>query len=161
MSTTNKSKLYLLIIGILLVTNIAVLFFLLRGQHDEGGHPPRNDRGAMMRDFLQNEIGFSAQQLQQYDTLSKQHRENTKAQFDSLRSSKEQEFKELGSRGFSDSAIFEMVGRSAEKQKTMEFQLLNHFAAIRKLCTAEQQPKFDSLFYKIWNKKKKPDEKGK
>lgn len=161
MSTPTKSKLYLLIIGILLITNIAMLFFFLRGPHDGGGHPPRNDRSAMMRDFLQNEIGFNDQQLQQYDTLSKQHRDNAKAQFDSLKSSKEQEFKELGSRGFSDSAIADMVGRSAEKQKAMELQLLNHFAVIRKLCTADQQPKFDSLFYKIWNKKKKPDEKSK
>ena len=160
MSTPTKSKLYLLIIGILLVTNIAMLFFFLKsGQHDGGGKPARADRSAMMRDFLQNEIGFNAQQLQQYDTLSKQHKENAKAQFDSLKNSKEQEFKELGSSGFSDSAIAEMVGKSADKQKTMEFQLLNHFAAIRKLCTADQQPKFDSLFYKIWTKKKKPDEK--
>jgi periplasmic protein CpxP/Spy len=161
MSTHTKSKLYLLIIGILIITNIAMLFFFLKGQHDGGGKPPHPDRSAMMKDFLQNEIGFNTQQLQQYDSMSKQHKENAKAQFDSLRNNKEQEFKELGSRGFSDSAITELAGRSAEKQKTMELQLLNHFAAIRKLCTTEQQPKFDSLFYKIWNKKKKPDEKSK
>jgi len=160
MSTQVKSKLYLLIIGILLITNIAMLFFFLGdkdGGKKGGGHGP--DRGAMMKDFLKTDIGFNDQQLQQYDTLSKQHKDNMKAQFDSLRSNKEEQFKELGSKGFSDSAIFDMINKSSERQKVMELQMLNHFAAIRKICTAEQQPKFDSLFYKIWSKKKKPEEK--
>jgi len=160
MSTQVKSKLYLLIIGILLITNIAMLFFFLGdkdGGKKGGGRGP--DRGAMMKDFLKTDIGFNDQQLQQYDTLSKQHKDNMKAQFDSLRSNKEEQFKELGSKGFSDSAIFDMINKSSERQKVMELQMLNHFAAIRKICTAEQQPKFDSLFYKIWSKKKKPEEK--
>jgi periplasmic protein CpxP/Spy len=160
MSTQTKSKLYLLIIGILLITNIGMLFFFLGNK--DGGKKPGNrgqDRSAIMKSFLKDSIGFNDVQLQQYDTLSKQHRENSKAQFDSLKNSKEEQFKELGSKGFSDSAIFDMIKKSSEKQKAMEFQLLNHFAAIRKICTAEQQPKFDSLFYKIWSKKKKPEEK--
>ena len=161
MSTQTKSKLYILIIGILLVTNIAVLFFFLNGKHD----PPKGGRGggdkgsAMMKDFLKNDVGFNDQQIQQYDTLSKQHRDKSKADFDSLKVSKEEQFKELGAKGFSDSVIAEMVNRSAENQKMMEEKMLNHFAAIRKICTAAQQPKFDSLFYKIWNKKKKPEDK--
>jgi Spy/CpxP family protein refolding chaperone len=161
MSTQTKSKLYLLIIGILLITNIGMLFFFL-GNKDGGkktGNRGGQDRGAIMKSFLKDSIGFNDVQLQQYDTLSKQHRENSKAQFDSLKNSKEEQFKELGNKGFSDSAIFDMIKKSSEKQKAMEFQLLNHFAAIRKICTAAQQPKFDSLFYKIWSKKKKPEEK--
>ena len=159
MSTPTKSKLYLLIIGILLVSNIVMLFVFL-GNKDEGkkgNHGP--DRGAMMKEFLEKEIGFNQQQLQQYDTLSKQHKEKMKADFDALKSNKELQFKELGTKGFTDSAINDVVSRTAEKQKSMELQMLNHFAAIRKICTPEQQPKFDSLFYKIWNKKKKPEEK--
>jgi protein CpxP len=161
MSTQTKSKLYILIIGILLVTNIAVLFFFLNGKD----HPPKGNKGggdkgpAMMKDFLKNDVGFNDQQIQQYDTLSKQHRERSKADFDTLKVSKEQQFRELGSKGFSDSAIAEMANRSAEKQKLMEAKMLNYFASVRKLCTPEQQPKFDSLFYKVWGKKKKPDDK--
>lgn len=161
MSTHTKSKLYLLIIVILLVTNIAMLFFFL-GDKDggkKGGGPGRQDRSAMMKSFLKDEIGFTAQQLQQYDTLSKQYKEATKGQFDSLRSNKEEQFKELGSKGFSDSAIFDMINKSSERQKVMELQLLNHFASIRKICSADQLTKFDTSFYKIWSKKKKPEEK--
>ena len=160
MSTQTKSKLYILIIGILLVTNIAVLLFFLNGKHDGAkGGGQRGGGVAMMKDFLKNDVGFSEQQIQQYDTLSKQHREKMKADFDTLKVSKEQQFKELGRKGFNDSAITEMANRSAEKQKLMEANMLNYFASVRKLCTPEQQPKFDSLFYKVWGKKKKPDDK--
>jgi protein CpxP len=159
MSTQTKSKLYILIIGILLVTNIAVLFFFLNDKHDGSKGGQRGGGVAMMKDFLKNDVGFNDQQIQQYDTLSKQHREKTKADFDTLKVSKEQQFKELGRKGFNDSVITEMANRSAEKQKLMEANMLNYFASVRKLCTAEQQPKFDSLFYKVWGKKKKPDDK--
>jgi hypothetical protein len=43
--------------------------------------------------------------LQQYDTLSKLHRESVKAFFEELRNSKEKSFKELGASGFTDSII--------------------------------------------------------
>ncbi|WP_462253895.1 hypothetical protein [Ferruginibacter sp.] len=161
MSTQTKSKFYLLIIGILLVTNIAMLFFFM-GNKDagrRGGNRGGYDRGAMMRDFLQKEIGFNDAQLQQYDTLSKQRKEKMKVDMEALKNNKELQFKELGTKGFNDSAIAVAINQSAENQKMMELQMMNHFATIRKICTAEQQPKFDSLFYKIWNKKKKPDEK--
>lgn len=159
MSTQAKSKLYLLIIGILLFTNIAMLYFFLNKKCDEKKPGRSNDRGAMMKEFLQKEIGFNEVQLKLYDTLSKQRKEKMKADFEALKTGKEQQFKELGTKGFSDSAINEIVSKSAEKQKIMELQMLNHFAAIRQICTAEQQSKFDSLFYTIWNKKKKPEEK--
>ena len=163
MSTQTKSKLYLLIIGILLITNIAMLFFFL-GKKDEGKKNNHGgDRGAMMKEFLQKEIGFNGQQLQRFDTLNTQHKDNMKAAFDAMRGNKEQQLKELGSKGFSDSAITGVISQSVEQQKLMELQMFNHFAAIRKICTAEQLPKFDSLFYKILSRKgdgkKKPEEK--
>jgi periplasmic protein CpxP/Spy len=158
MGTQTKSKLYLLIIGLLLITNIAMLLFFMGNKdgHKKGG---RGDRSAMMKEFLQKDIGFNEQQLQLYDTLSKQHREKIKADFEIIRNNKEQHFKELGNKGFGDSAITDAVNKFAEKQKAMELQMLNHFAAIRKICTPGQQSRFDSLFYKIWNKKKKSEEK--
>ena len=159
MSTQTKSKLYLLIIGILLITNIAMLFFFL-GNKGGGKKPNRgNDRSAMMKEFLQKDIGFTEQQIQQYGTLSKQNREKMKADFDAMKTAKEQQFKELGSKGFSDSAITATAIKAAENQKLVEEKMLTYFATVRKLCTAEQLPKFDSLFYKMWGKRKPSMEK--
>ena len=161
MSTQTKSKLFLLIIVILLLTNITLLFFLFNKDGRDGKRPPF-DKGAAAKEFLKKEIEFSDAQLQQYDTLAKQHRDKMKGTFDEMRKSKEQQFKELGRHAFSDSAIADAVTQSVEKQKIMELQFYNHMLEVRKICTTDQLPKFDSLFYKMWSKKpKKPEEKEK
>lgn len=151
MSTTSKNKILLITVVVLLLTNIAMLFlFLNKGPEKRG---PHGGKEAMMTEFLKKEVGFTAQQLQQYDTLSKQHRENLKATFDEMRNSKSQQLRELGSKAFSDSAIILAAARSSDMQKQMEVKMLMHFKEIRNLCTPEQQPKFDSLFYKVWDRK--------
>mgnify|MGYP001342224204 CR=1 FL=1 len=159
MSTQTKSKLYLLIIGILLITNIAMLFFFLDKKDNNKKSNRGNDKSAMMKEFLKTDVGFTDQQLLQYDTLSKLNRERMKADMDAMKSVKEQQFKELGSKGFSDSAIVAAAIKAADNQKQVEEKMLSYFVTIRKLCTAEQLPKFDSLFYKMWSKKKPPTEK--
>ena len=159
MSTQTKSKLFLLIIAILLLTNIAMLFFLFNKDKDGGKKPPP-DRNAAAKDFLQKDIGFTPAQLQQYDTIAKQHREKMKSTFEEMRKAKELLFKEVGAQAFSDSAIAEAASKSAERQKGMEVQFYSNMLEVRKLCTAEQLPKFDSLFYKMWSRKpKKAEEK--
>lgn len=148
----NRSKIFLTIIGILLVANIALVsFFLLK--KDGGRHEKRPDRQAIIASFLKNEIGFSAEQLQQYDTLSSKHRENIKAMFDNLKSSKDKQFKQLTTGNFSDSVMNNVADQSAVSQKTMELQMFYHLKNIRSLCTPAQLPKFDSLFVKVLNRK--------
>jgi protein CpxP len=160
----NRSKVFLAIISILLVANIALVsFFLLK--KDDGKREKRPDRKAMISAFLKNEIGFDTIQLKQYDTLSDRHRENMKKMMDSLRTPKDQQFKELAAANFSDSAMNSLAGQSASTQRTMELRMFNHLKNIRLLCTQEQLPKFDSLFGKILNrkggdgKKKAPEKK--
>lgn len=148
----NRSKILITIIGILLVANIALVFFFLF-KNDGIKHEKRSDRITMITNFLKKEIGFSADQLQQYDTLSNKHRENMKAMFDSLRSSKGKQFKQLTAGDFSDSVINSVADQSALSQKLMELHMFNHLKSIRNLCTPSQLPKFDSLFVKILNRR--------
>jgi len=148
----NRSKVFLAIIGILLVANIALVsFFLLK---KDGGSPEkRPDKKAVIAGFLKNEIGFDAAQLQQYDTLSDRHKENMKKMIDSLRTPKDQQFKELAAANFSDSAMNSLAEQSATVQKAIEWRMFNHIRKVRSLCTPAQLLKFDSLFGKILNKR--------
>jgi protein CpxP len=151
-NTQNKSKVLLTIIGMLLVANVALVsFFLLKKEGTR--HDKRNDRQAMIADFLKKEIGFSTAQLQQYDTLSSKHRENIKGMFDSLKSSKDKQFRQLTTGNFSDSVMNSVAELSAASQKQMELQMFNHLKRVRMICTPEQLPKFDSLFVKVLNKR--------
>jgi periplasmic protein CpxP/Spy len=148
----NRSKVFLAIIGILLVANIALVSFFLLKQ-DGGKREKHPDRKAMIAAFLKNEIGFDTVQLKQYDTLSDRHRENMKKMMDSLRTPKDQQFNELAAADFSDSAMSSLAEKSATLQKAMELRMFNHLRKIRMLCTPEQLPKFDSLFGKVFSRK--------
>ncbi len=152
MEKQNRSKVFLVIIGILLIANIAMLSFFLM-KKDNGRNEKRPDRKAMIADFLKKEIGFNQAQLQQYDTLSDRHRDNVRKMYDNHRSSKDNQFKQLAAGDFSDSIINNVADQSAASQKIMELQMFNHLKNIRALCTPEQLPKFDSLFVKILNRR--------
>lgn len=162
-NTQNRSKVLVAIVMLLLIANIALVsFFLLKKD------PPRRDkyeeRKAMIAGFLKNEIGFNQAQLQQYDSISSKHHDNIKAMFDSLKSSKDKQFKQLAAGNFSDSVMNMVADQSAVSQKMMELQMFNHLKNIRQLCTVEQLPKFDSLFAKVLKKRggdgrKKEEEK--
>jgi Spy/CpxP family protein refolding chaperone len=151
-NTQNKSKIFVAIIVMLMIANIVLVsLFLLK--KDGGRRDKHEDRKAMITQFLKNEIGFSTEQLQRYDTLSDNHRDNIKKMFDSLRSSKDKQFKQLAAGNFTDSVMNSVAEQSAVSQKLMELQMFNHLKSIRSICTAAQLPKFDSLFVKVLNKR--------
>ena len=148
----NRSKVFLVIIAILLVANIAMVsFFLLK--KDGGKRDKKPEWKTVISGFLKNEIGFDTVQLKQYESLSDRHKDNMKKLMDSLRSTKEKEFKELAAVDFSDSAMNTVADRSAATQKTIELKMFNHLRNIRLLCKPEQLPKFDSLFGKVLNRR--------
>lgn len=151
-NTQNKSKIFVAIIVMLMIANIVLVsLFLLK--KDGGRRDKHEDRKAMITQFLKNEIGFSTEQLQRYDTLSDNHRDNIKKMFDSLRSSKDKQFKQLAAGNFTDSVMNSVAEQSAVSQKLMELQMFNHLKNIRSICTADQLPKFDSLFVKVLNRR--------
>ncbi len=155
---TYKSKLLLIIIGILLLSNIVLLSFLMLNKPTPK-RGMRGDRYALISNFLKIDMGFSKEQLQQYDTLNAHYRKTIKAMFDSVRDEKENHLKDLSSTHFSDSAITATATLSVSKQKDIEVVIFRHFKDIRSMCTPEQQPKFDSLFYKALSQKNESQKK--
>ena len=152
MTTEPKNKILLIIIGVLLITNIVLVSFLLINKpFSKKGM--QGDRSIMIAAFLQNEIGFNQQQLKQYDSINVPNRTKVKAMFDTLKSYKENEFKQLAINDFSDTAILKTANIISTKQKEIEIVLYKHYKEIRNICSPEQLPKFDSLFYKILNRK--------
>jgi len=151
----NKNKVFLVIIAILFIANIALLaFFLQKKESPERNRRP--DRKAYISNILKTEIGFNQSQLLQYDTLSNQNREKMGKLFENMRNNKNEQFKQLVAANFSDSAINRVADQSAANQKIMEVQMFNYIKNIRLLCTAAQLPKFDSSVNKIFNRRTEP-----
>lgn len=148
----NKSKAFLVIIAILLITNIAMLIFFLT-KEGPAKQTTRPDRKTYISNFLKNEIGFNQSQLVQYDTLSNQQKEKMTLFFETMRRRKNEQFKELVAGDFNDSVINRLAEKSATSQKVMEVNMLTHIKSIRQLCTPAQRPAFDSLFVKVFNRR--------
>ncbi|MEP6712850.1 MAG: periplasmic heavy metal sensor [Ferruginibacter sp.] len=150
MNTAAKNKMVLLVLGILLIANLVLLsvFFLNKPDVKRGEHK------SPMTDFLQKEIGFNKEQMAEFETIKSDHRSQVKELFDKMRNNKEQAFKELGTKSFSDSAIINAATYSALQQKDLEIQMLKHLKAIRNICTPQQRAKFDTGFYKVMNRGK-------
>ncbi len=158
MNTPPKSKILLIIIGILLMSNLILLFFYISNR-PVAGKNPWGDRKAMTAAFLKNDIGFSAAQLQQYDSLSNLHRKQMKDVFEESKKNKETDFRQVTSNNFSGPAMDTAITKSAQRQAGIEKMMFLYFKDIRALCTATQLPAFDSLFYKAMNKRNDPRKK--
>lgn len=150
-NTQNQKKVFIVIIAILLVANVAMLAFFLQKKEPE--KPQRPDRKTVIANFLKNDLGFNQQQLIHFDTLSKMAHQKIGALYDSSKNKKNEQFKKLAAESFTDSAISFAANEAAASQKIIELQMLYHIKSIRQLCTPGQLPKFDSLFYKVFNKR--------
>ncbi|CAN5834187.1 hypothetical protein BH11BAC4_BH11BAC4_07990 [soil metagenome] len=151
MNTAPKNKTLIIIIAILLIANIATLSFFLMNKC--GTKSGRQDKKAMIANYLSKEVGFNAEQLKRYDTLSKQQRSAMRSSLDGMSAGREEIFRKLASQEFSDSAIDNAANAITIQQRSFEVLMLHHLDDIRNICTPAQKLAFDTGFYKIISKR--------
>jgi periplasmic protein CpxP/Spy len=146
--TVKKNKSLISIIIFLLITNLAMLIFFLvmngQGQRNGHGHDQNGISG-----LLQKEVGFTKEQLDTYQSLRKGHLDKVHTLFDDLRKAKTDFYDLIYTSQVSDSAVNRAAGVIAEKQKTLDLQMFNHFILVRNICTPGQLPKFDTTIKKV------------
>lgn len=151
-NNSKKSKIFLVIFAILLISNIVLLSFLLQKKTPDS-YTNRPDRKVYIAEFLKKEIGFNQQQLLRYDTLSDEQQKIMKSFYDNMRNKKKQQFQQLVTGNFSDTSINRLADESASTQKQIEVTMFNHIKSVRELCSPDQLPKFDTSFVKIFNRR--------
>lgn len=159
MSTIKKNKLFLFIIGLLLLSNITLAVFYTRiDKKDAGSWRERND--SRITQVLKEEVGFSEQQMQQFEAMKQQHRDVMRPLFDSMRYAKEKLYNQLYQPEVQDSVITSASELIGEKQQLVDKQLFHHFRELRALCTPEQQPRFDTLMHNMVQRMIVPGRRG-
>lgn len=152
MNRQSKNRTLIIIFSILLLLNIGMLsyfiFFKEKKIHTE------EKKKSYMSEYLKNDVNFSDSQLQQYDSLKKEHQKITRELYDSMRQNKQKVFKQIGMAGFADSSLENAATYAAAQQKVLEIETLKFLGKTRSLGTLEQQIKFDSSFYKVFSKNK-------
>jgi protein CpxP len=141
-----SNKVFIIIIALLLIANIATIYMLLSGRK------PADEHKNAMRNYLQKEIGFSQKQMQDFDTIKSLHRREVKPLFEMMRENKKNNLQKLGAAGFSDSALAATAAAAGAEQQAMEMKMLRHIRDIRNLCTPAQRTVFDTGFYKVMSK---------
>jgi Spy/CpxP family protein refolding chaperone len=151
MSYLRNNKLLLLIIGVLLVANFALLYlFVFNKPESPHRNPPTPDeRHAMAIKKVKEEVGFNDQQANVYDSLRDNQFKNMKPLFQDVTRSKEEFFSLIYKEGVSDSAINAYASKIGEKQMALDLSTFRYFQSIKALCTEEQKPKMDSFITQI------------
>lgn len=149
MSTTRNRNL-LIIIGVLLLTNIAMLVYFLGSTKQSKAQDERDRTG--MTEMLQKEVGFNDEQIAQYKLLKEKQKKTIRPMFDDMRKAKDSFFRLLSFPETSDSVLNKTADIIAQKQRAVDMQTLNYFKRVRTLCTSEQQPKYDSVVLRMFKK---------
>lgn len=144
-----KTRPLVTIIIFLLITNVAMLVFFIMNKPPDN-RPKKRDMGSSgMSNSLEKEVGFSKDQLAQYQLLRKEQLEKVRPLFGELRTAKKDFYELLYSSAVSDSLITADADSIAQKQKNLDIQMFRYFKSIRDICAPEQLQGFDSTIKKV------------
>ncbi len=150
MDSNKKNKALVSIIIFLLITNVAMLIFFVvlsnpgNKKYSNSGHDQNS-----MSTLLQKEVGFSKDQLDQYQALRTLQRQNVKPLFNEVRKAKQNFYGLLYSQNVSDSLLNADADSIAQTQKKLDLQMFHHFKMVRNICTPDQVQKYDSTIKKV------------
>ena len=143
---SSNNKILTIAVILLLVTNIALVAFMVLGKDKRGGKfPGRSSTSEMMA----KELGMTEQQKKDHKQLKEDHLKNIKPLFDSIRVAKTALYALLKDSTVNDSLVNHYTSQIGENQSTIDKLTFAHFKRIRNLFTSEQQPKFDDFVQKM------------
>ena len=144
MNSISKTKSLVTIIIFLLITNVAMLIFFIALSKSPDKRQKFHEQNGMYNS-LQNEVGFSKDQLDQYQALRKEQREKARPLFIELRNAKKNFYGLIYNKNIPDSLLNADADSIAQKQKMLDMQMFRYFNNIRNICSTDQLEKFDTL----------------
>ena len=143
-----RNKIYVSLIGLLLISNLALVAFFVMNK-PEKREIRREHPGSYMKDALKNDVGFTDQQMAEFDKMADEHRQQMRPLFEDIGKTKESFYKMLSQPQAADTVLNQAARQIGDKQKAIDIKIFTHFQNIRQLCTPEQQPAFDSLIQRV------------
>jgi len=124
-----------------------LFFFLVLNNQGPRDMHQRDQNG--ISGLLQKEVGFTKEQLDRYQELRKNRSDKVHLLFEDLRKAKTDFYNLMSTAKVSDSSVVKAAELIAEKQKTLDLQMFNHFQMVRNICTPDQLQKFDTTIKKV------------
>lgn len=148
-----SNKILTIAVVLLLLVNIAMLVFMLKGR----GHR-RGDRGGKggHGDMMAKELNMTEKQKADVKKLREEHFNSTGPAFDSVRSLKKAMFEMARKENVSDSAVAVYSALIAEQQLLIDKATVKHFNTVRGLFGGDQQKKYDEFVEKMMQRRMSP-----
>ena len=131
----NKNKLISIIAICLLISNLALVAFILLQNH----RPPHHEGP---RELIIERLHFDANQVKEYDKLIANHRASIISKNEKMGQLKNQLYSGILKPSTSSDSLKSEIGKL---QVEIEGIQLKHFEDINKLCRAEQKTCFNNL----------------
>ncbi|MGY8940268.1 MAG: hypothetical protein ACKVK4_09830 [Flavobacteriales bacterium] len=145
-----KSKLLPVLLILLIILNGILIFMLLK-------KPQENKRHSQERNFLLRELQFTEHQKDKFLSFDAVHRENMMHFDQQIRRQKKVMFNSFSEGLTSIDALSILIGELTRKK---EVEVFRFFKSVRKICTKEQQTKFDKIISKALKSGKNGPPKG-
>ncbi len=141
MNVLSKNKILLTIIAVLLLTNITLLVLLLNSKRHHTKEPQRVN----FIERLKNEVGFTQVQLLVYSPKREAFWDDMRKRLDEIKKNKEEFYSQMYDSTVTDSVLQKRAEVIGDQQKELDLFVIRHFQDVRKICTPEQLPKYDSI----------------
>lgn len=143
MDPVSKNKLLTWLVLLLIVANaITIIMFWVNKKQSPPPNPAPNE-------FLIKELRLDKFQQEQLDILVKEHRGQVQAIRGKLREAKDKLFSIVKIPETSDSVKHAAAADISKLTEEIDLLTLAHFQKVRKICTPEQQKKFDELIGEV------------
>ena len=145
-----KSKLLPVLLVILMLLNGVLIFMLIKKPHENKRHPQE-------RNFLIMELKFTNNQKDKFLSFDTLHRENMMRFDQQIRRQKDVIFNSFSESLTNIDSLSILIGELTRKK---EVEVFRFFKSVRKICTKEQQTKFDKIISKALKSGKNGPPKG-
>ncbi|HRG22888.1 MAG TPA: hypothetical protein PLL23_00790 [Chitinophagaceae bacterium] len=147
----NSNKILTLVIGLLLVSNIVLVYFMVNGS---GKKPSKKDR-MDPAEIMIKEVGMDEQQAATHKQMKDDHFKAVRPLYDSLRTAKATYFGLVKDASVTDSVGKMYREKIAVWQNTIDSMTFAHFRKMRNLLNPQQQVKYDEFVQKLMQRGRK------
>ncbi len=160
MDIFTQKRVALWTIILLIVLNLSTLAIIWTGHKRQSGPPPQKNIPPSKRtlELLQQELGFSDEQIQKYDQLRREHAQQTQHLIHDLRRLKMQMMNEILTDHPDSITVAETAALIGNKQAEIEKLTFEHFLDLKKLCGENQVKKLQVLVDAFFQKNPPPEQ---
>ena len=145
-----KSKLLPVLLVILMLLNGILIFMLIKKPQENKRHPQK-------RNFLIRELQFTDNQKDKFLSFDTLHRENMMRFDQQIRRQKDVMFNSFSESLTNIDSLSLLIGELTRKK---EVEVFRFFKSVRKICTKDQQAKFNKIISKALKGGKNGPPKG-